>query len=130
MPGCGAGGPARNLVQIPFGAGVAMQNVMLGPFLDIEHKLHRHTGLVWPMRVGGLAAVTNQIPFHSDYPSSKVVTPKMRSWAILGSGPMYMRAQPKTSTICLSWTNCMAAGLFSGASKNSGPPWANGASPA
>ena len=47
---------------------------------------------------GRAAAVTGKIAF-GHQPSSKVVTPKMRSWAREGGSPKYIRAVPKTSSI-------------------------------
>ncbi|MNP68632.1 hypothetical protein D3C76_1646130 [compost metagenome] len=38
-----------------------------------------------------------------------------------------MRAQPNTSVIACCCTSAIAAGLFCGASRNSGPPSANSA---
>lgn len=56
--------------------------------------------------------------------SSKVVTANTRSCAIAGAGPRYMRAQPKTSVMPCCRTSAIVAGLFSGASRNSGQPCA------
>ena len=50
--------------------------------------------------MGRAAAVTDEVA-SGHQPSSKVVTPKMRSCARSGGGPRYIRAQPKTSIIRL-----------------------------
>lgn len=96
----------------------------LRAFLCVEQELNRHTRLTWPTGMGWATTATGKVP-PGHQPSSKVVTPKTRSCAMTGGGPRYIRAQPKTSIIRCCATNAMAAGLFSGASRNSGPPVAN-----
>ncbi|MNQ08194.1 hypothetical protein D3C85_209870 [compost metagenome] len=118
----------RQLVQVSLGLGVAIEDAGFRALLDVQHELHGDARLARPVRMGWAAGVADEVaPGHQ--PSSKVVTPNTRSCASAGTGPRYMRAQPNTSTIPCWRTRAMAAGLFSGASRNSGPPAANSAKP-
>ena len=55
-------GRADNVRQELLGSGIAVQNVVLRPFLIIEHKLHGDARLIRPPRVRRVARVAAQIP--------------------------------------------------------------------
>src|SRR5690606_8046396 len=118
----------RQLVEVALGLFVAVEDALFGAFFDVEHELHCDARVVRPAGMGWVAGVAGKVT-RRHQPSSKVVTPKMRSCASAGAGPRYMRAQPKTSTMPCRRAMFMAAGLFSGTSRKSGPPAAKPARP-
>ncbi|MNT33279.1 hypothetical protein D3C72_1692010 [compost metagenome] len=106
---CLARRPAGQFVQVRFGAGIAVEHGGFRAFLDVQHKLYRHTRGTRPMRMGRGVSVAGQIAgWH--HPSSKVVMPKIRACTRPGSGPRYMRAQPNTSVMPCRCASAMAAG--------------------
>ena len=57
----GIAGSANDIGEKLFGTRIAVQDVILGAFFVIQHKLHRDTRLVWPLRVRRFSRVAAQI---------------------------------------------------------------------